>query len=74
MEKPGWKTTEFWLVVLGSLLTVAVAAGWITPEQSTQISDAAAQVIEAVAALVAALMPLISVVAYVWSRTKVKTK
>lgn len=71
--KPGWKTTEFWVVVVAAVLSVAVAAGVVTPEQATGIKDAVAQTIDAVANLVSVLTPLVGLVAYVWSRTKVKT-
>lgn len=70
--KPGYKTTEFYLVIISSVLAVAVAAGYVSSGEATEISNSAAQVIEAVSKLVGALAPVISVVSYVWSRTKVK--
>lgn len=73
MQKPGWKTTEFWAVVVLAVLSVAVAAGVITPEQSEQISNAVVQTIDAVANLVSVLAPLAGVIMYIWSRTMVKT-
>jgi len=72
MQKPGWKTSEFWLVVASAVLTVAVAGGYITIEQSQQINSALAETINAVAELVTALMPVAGLVMYIWSRAKVK--
>jgi len=70
--KPGYKTTEFWLVVVASVLSVAVAAGVLTGEQAQQITDNTAQVFDALAGLAAALTPLVGTAMYVWSRTRVK--
>jgi hypothetical protein len=71
--KSGWQTSEFWLVLVTAVLSVVVAAGFLTPEQSVQINDSLAQIIKAVADLVTVLGPIVGTVAYVWSRTKVKT-
>jgi hypothetical protein len=73
MDKPGWKTTEFWIVVVAAVLSVAVAGGYVTPDQAVGIKDAVAQTIDAVTDLVGVLTPLVGLVTYVWSRTKVKT-
>ena len=72
IQKPGYLTTEFWLVMVAALLSVAVAGGYLAPEQSSQIGDAVAQAINAISNLVSVLTPLISIVVYVWSRTKIK--
>ena len=38
--KPGWKTTEFWLVgVLPQLLSLTVLTGYFTPEQSVVVTE-----------------------------------
>lgn len=71
--KSGFFTTEFWVVVVSSLLAVAVAAGYIAPEQATQVTNATAQVLTAIADLVKVLAPIVGPLVYVWSRTKVKT-
>lgn len=70
--KSGIKTTEFWMVIVASLLAVVTAAGILTPTEATEIENATASVINSVTELVTALTPLIGVVSYVWSRTKVK--
>ena len=37
-NKPGWKTTEFWLVVISNLITIIIALnGVISPEKATTI-------------------------------------
>lgn len=71
--KSGFLTSEFLLVVVAAVLSVVVAAGYLSPEQSGQISDAVAQVIDAVAKLVGALAPIVGAAIYTWSRTKIKT-
>jgi hypothetical protein len=70
--KTGIKTTEFWLVVVSSIVAVLVAAGVIDPTQGADLETAVGEVINAVINLVAVLTPLVGVVSYVWSRTKVK--
>lgn len=71
--KSGIKTTEFWVVVIGSILAVGVAGGYVSQDQAQQVTDAAAQVLNAVVHLVEALTLIGLPVSYVWSRTKVKT-
>jgi len=71
--KSGIATTEFWVIVVSSLLAVAVAAGYVSPEQAGQVTDATAQVLNSIAELIKAVAPVAGPVMYVWSRTKVKT-
>jgi hypothetical protein len=71
--KPGWRTTEFWVVVAAAVLSIGTAMGLVTPDQAAEIENATAAVIDSITQLVGALTPLLGVVAYVWSRTKVKT-
>lgn len=70
--KAGWKTTEFWVVIVSSVVAVAVAAGYLRPDDASAITDSTAQVFEAVARLVEVLAPIVGPLAYVWSRTKIK--
>ncbi len=70
--KPGWKTTEFWVVVVSSLLAVGVAGGYVTPDQATSATNATGQAFEAAMKLVEALVPIVGPVVYVWSRTRIK--
>ena len=37
--KPGWKTSEFWITTLTSILFIAVGFGLIGQEQATQIGE-----------------------------------
>ena len=73
MNKPGYKTTEFYVVIGASALSLAMASGWLTPDQAEVVKGQTAQAIQAGADFVAALTPLVGMVAYVWSRTRVKT-
>lgn len=68
--KSGWKTTEFWLSLVGPIVALLVTFGVITSDQSKEIQSAASQVVIAIFALISTVAP---VVMYVWSRTKVKT-
>jgi len=72
-EKPGWKTTEFWFTVLSYILAGLVTFGYLSPEQSGDITGAAHQLVTAVVELVKVLLPLVSTAVYIWSRTKIKT-
>lgn len=62
--KPGVKTTEFWLT-LGAQLPGLLLIFGFTPEQASDLANAAAQV-------GATLFSLVSLVAYIWSRVRVK--
>lgn len=70
--KAGWKTTEFWVVIVSSVVAVAVASGYLRPDDAENITSATAQVLEAVARLVEVLAPIAGPLVYVWSRTKIK--
>jgi len=62
-DNPGYKTTEFWGTILNLVLQTAVSVGVITQADSETLSVLLLPVL-------AAVLPLI---AYIWSRTKVKT-
>lgn len=61
--KPGYMTTEFWATVVNAIAMFVVAFGALGQEE--------------VDALVALALPLVGaiipIVAYIWSRAKVKT-
>lgn len=63
-DKPGIKTSEFWLTLANTILMVLVAVGTITQNDANEISDL-------VAPLIGAVLPI---VAYIWSRTRVKAR
>ena len=42
--KEGKKTTEFYITLLGSILGVIVALGYLTPEQASGLTECAATV------------------------------
>jgi len=39
--KEGYKTTEFWVSIFASVMGIGVTTGYITPEQSTAMGEAA---------------------------------
>lgn len=61
-QKPGWKTTEFWMTLVNAIVMVLIATGVIRDTDGEQIKSLAGP-------FVAAVLPI---VLYVWSRTKVK--
>lgn len=71
MDKPGYKTTEFWISAVNALLMIGVGFGVINAEQQDELSGAIGQAIVAGFALVAAIVPVIE---YIRSRTAVKQR
>jgi len=63
--KVGWKTTEFWVSVLSSAVGILVVLGWITPEVQTEV-------IAAIEKITGGVIAIISIVAYILGRAKVK--
>ena len=53
-EKPGWKTTEFWVTLLSQLLVMLTIIGAITAEQQVTLAKAIQLVGQAVALAFAA--------------------
>ena len=70
MDKPGIKTTEFWIAVIAQLIPLLVMFGVLTADEGSALADAVSKAVAAVVALVAAVWPI---VAYIKSRTAVKT-
>lgn len=68
-EKPGIKTTEFWLALLAQLIPLLVIFGVIAPEEADNLQEAATQLVMAVGAFIAAVLPIWK---YIDSRTRVK--
>jgi cytosine/uracil/thiamine/allantoin permease len=65
--KSGWKTSEFWVAILSSLVGIMVVLGWITPEVQSQLTEAIAQAVGGLISIVATIM-------YILSRAKVKAE
>ena len=61
-DRPGIKTTEFWVTVAMIILSTLVATGVISDGEANELG-------ELLTPLITAALP---VVAYIWSRTKVK--
>lgn len=70
--KSGYKTTEFWLTLVGSSVAVIVALGVLTPEEGEAVSSATGEVIKALSGLIGVLAPVIGPAIYANSRAKVK--
>lgn len=52
--KPGWQTTEFWVTLVVQLVGLFAALGYVTPDQSSALSQAAVQIGGAVSMVAAA--------------------
>ena len=61
-EKPGYKTTEFWLTLVNTVLMALVAFGAVGPGEADEIGDLAAPLVGAV----------IPIAVYIYARAKVK--
>lgn len=68
--KPGYKTSEFYIALVGPAISLLIAFGVISPDQGEEIESAAVQLIMAIFAVIVAVAP---VVTYIWSRAKVKS-
>lgn len=68
-NKPGWKTTEFYVTLVAQALAIAVLLGYLRADHAADLNNALAQSIQAVAGLVASVLTAWK---YVSSRTEVK--
>lgn len=67
--KPGWQTSEFWMLLAVQLVALLVLTGVLTPLQGQEAKDIIAKAIEAVIALVVQGATLWK---YISSRTELK--
>lgn len=63
--KPGFKTSEFWLTTVTSVLSILVLAGVVGPDDSSRL-------VALVKDLIAGVVALIGIVAYIAGRVKLK--
>ncbi len=70
MEKPGWKTTEFWMALATALISVLVVLGLVSPTDSDAASGAISNAITSIFALVANATVIYK---YIHSRTELKS-
>ena len=66
VTKPGYKTTEFWLTMVVNAVSAAAIFGIVTPEESEATKGNIQEI-------VAAATALLTNMAYIWSRAKVKS-
>jgi hypothetical protein len=50
--KEGWKTTEFWMALVGQVLALCMLTGVVTPDQGQVLGDASGQIIGGVMAVI----------------------
>lgn len=63
----GWKSSEFWSMVLTTLVTVGVAFGFVRPEAQADLSKA---IIDVIAMVVAVLPNLVYIISRTWLKGK----
>jgi len=64
--KEGYKTTEFWVTLVTSIVGLLVLLGIITPDKSTEIVTLTQQII-------ASVMIIVPQIGYILSRGKAKS-
>jgi hypothetical protein len=65
--KSGWRTTEFWTAISATIIGILITLGIVGPESQQELS---ALVEKASGGIIS----LVSIVSYIWSRTKVKRR
>jgi len=50
--KEGWKTTEFWMALVGQVLSLSMLTGVVTPDQGQVLGDASGQIIGGIMAVI----------------------
>lgn len=63
--KPGWKTTEFWLAAIPSVVALLISAGWIGQQQVDSV-------IAHLTAIATGVCALVGTVYYMYTRVVVK--
>ena len=63
--KPGWKTTEFWAMVLSAFFGILILFGVITNYESNTM-------LAYINNIAGSVMTIAGVVSYIWSRGKAK--
>ena len=64
--KSGFKTTEFYITLIGAVLMVGVTAGFWSSEQVQAFVDALGTTAQAVAVLVTAGAPIVGAIVLAW--------
>ena len=64
-SKPGWRTTEFWMSIVASLIGVFAATGAFTPEQASALNQGMTEI-------VGTLTPVLAAFGYTLSRGQAK--
>lgn len=71
-ERPGIKSTEFWMMVIGALLSVGVAFGWITEKEAAEATEQSKNIIESLMMLISTVAPSGLGLYYAKKRTEIK--
>lgn len=69
--KPGWKTTEFWVTIIGQAVALGVVVGIVQPSDQGTIADAASKAVQGVFALIVSGATILS---YISARVRLKDK
>lgn len=66
--KAGWKTSEFWALLLTNGALIAISIGLLTTQQATELSDAATKIVSGIFGVVSA----VNAIVYSKDRTALK--
>lgn len=70
--KPGAKTSEFYISLIGYVIGIAIMLGYITPEQGQSLTTDLKGFIDALEIAFGALLSIVSLLSYLYSRYKLK--
>lgn len=65
VNKPGVKTSEFYLTIVSSIVGILVTLGYLTPQQGDDL-------VKAVVAIIGGVLTISSVLLYLYGRFKLK--
>jgi hypothetical protein len=69
--KPGYRTTEFWVTLIGQAVALGVVFGIVQPQDQGTIADAASKAVQGVFALIVSGATILS---YISARVRLKDK
>lgn len=68
----GFKSSEFYISLASSITGIAIMLGYITPEQGQHLDQQLKVFIDSLEVTFGALLAIVSMVAYIYSRLKLK--
>lgn len=66
ITKPGYKTSEFWIMVVNQVVGILVMLGYISPSEADELGNA-------IVSVIGGMLVIISFALYLWGRVQVKS-